>query len=300
MRAVIIDSYGDPSVLHLSEIEDPVAGPGQVRIKTAAAAVNPVDLGTRSGAAAAAVPDPVFPMVLGWDVAGTIDQVGEGVARFAPGDRAIAMSLWFVTRTGTYADYVVLDEGACAKAPDGVDDVAAATIPLNGLTAWSVLAVAGAQPGDRLLVTGAAGGVGGFVVELASRRGLVVTGFARTKDLETVRALGAAEAVDDLEAVSGFDYVVDTTANPALAAPYVAKGGRLLTLSGRLASTPEDRTVKAVGVRNNVEALETLAQMAGNGELTLRVADVLPFEQAAEAHSRFASGGVRGRLVLQA
>src|SRR5207302_5182861 len=136
------------------------------RIAVAASAVNPVDLSTRAGKAAGAIPNPVFPMVLGWDAAGRVDAVGEGVTRFAVGDRVIGLSVWFVTRRGTYAEQVVLDEDACALAPAGVDDVHACTLPLNGLTAWSALAVAAVEPGDTLLVTGAAGAVGGFAVQL--------------------------------------------------------------------------------------------------------------------------------------
>lgn len=299
MRAVTISSYGEPSVLELSEIDEPVTGPGQVRIRTAAAGVNPVDLATRSGIAAGAIPNPTFPMVLGWDLAGTVEEIGEGVRGFVPGDRVIAMSLWFRTQTGAYAEQVVLNEQACAIAPEGVGEQAAATIPLNGLTAWAALAVARAQAGDRLLVTGAAGAVGGFVVELASRRGLEVVGFGRADDLDAIKGFGAAEVADDLGDVGMFDFAVDTTGHPDIAVSHVAPGGRLVTLSGSVSENPNGVIVKPVGVREDPDALGALAKMAAEGVLTLRVADVFGFDQAADAHTKFAAGGIRGRVVLQ-
>src|SRR5262249_28964941 len=162
----------------------------------------------RSGAAKGAVGDMPFPLVLGWDVAGEVDAIGDGVSRFAVGDRVIGMSLWFATRTGTYSDRVVLDEAAFAPAPDGLDDLHAATLPLNALTAWSTLAVAAVQPGERLLVLGAAGAVGGFVVQLAARRGLDVVGLARRVDADTVLGFGAAQAIDDITDAAGITVAI--------------------------------------------------------------------------------------------
>ena len=167
MRAIVLDGYGEPDVLHPADVESPDPGPGQVRVVVGGSSVNPVDLSTRAGLASGAIPDPVFPMVLGWDASGRVDAVGEGVTKFSVGDRVIGVSVWFVTRRGTYADQVVLDEDACALAPAGIDDVHACTLPLNGLTAWSAVAVAAVEPGDTLLVTGAAGAVGGFAVQLS-------------------------------------------------------------------------------------------------------------------------------------
>ena len=299
MKAVLLSEYGDPDRLAVGEIADPVAGPGQVRIRTDAAAVNPVDLATRAGFTRQVTPDVAFPLVLGWDVAGVVDAVGDGVSSVSVGDRVVGMSLWFATTTGTYAELVVLDEGAVAPAPHGAEPAAAATLPLNGLTAWSTLAVAKAEPGQTMIVTGAAGGVGGYLVELATARGIEVIGYGRSGDLDTIRGFGAVKAVDDLADAGQAGLVVDTTGTPAAALGAVGPGGRLLFLSGGVSDPPEGVQVKRVGVRLDAAALGQMASMAAAGKLTLRVADVLGFADAPEAHRRMAAGGVRGRLVLR-
>jgi NADPH:quinone reductase-like Zn-dependent oxidoreductase len=298
MRATVLDSYGDPQVLHLADVPTPEPGPGQIRIAVAAAAVNPVDLSTRAGNAAGAIPDPVFPMVLGWDAAGRVDAVGDGVTRFAVGDRVIGLSVWFVTRSGTYAEQVVLDESACAPAPSNADDAGACTLPLNGLTAWSALRQAAIEPGDTLLVTGAGGAVGGFVVEVAHARGVRVIGYGRSSDLELIKLLGADEAVDDLSGVAPVARVIDTTGNPDMGLPLVAAGGRLVSVAGKATGSRDDVTIKSAFVRADPEALTELSAMADAGSLTLRVAETMALAEAAAAHERFAEGGVRGRLVL--
>jgi NADPH:quinone reductase-like Zn-dependent oxidoreductase len=301
MRAVGVGAFGGPEVLSVVDLPEPHPGAGQVRIRVTAATVNPVDAKVRSGAASGAVKDPAFPLVLGWDAAGTVDAVGEGVEGLAVGDPVLAMSLWFVGRAGCHAERVVLPAEAVARKPDGLDDVAAATIPLNGLTAWSALAVAKLAPGDRLVVTGAAGGVGGYLVELAAARGLQVVGVGRESDLEAIRGFGAAEAVSDLSQAGQAPIVIDTTtATATQALANVAPGGRLLTLAGGVqGDPPEGVTVKGVGVRYDASALGEMAQMAVDGKLTIRVAQELPFEHAAEAHRLVEGGGLRGRVVLK-
>jgi NADPH:quinone reductase-like Zn-dependent oxidoreductase len=301
MRAVGVGAFGGPEVLSVVDLPEPQPGAGQVRIRVTAATVNPVDAKVRSGAASGAVKDPAFPLVLGWDAAGTVDAVGEGVEGLGVGDPVLAMSLWFVGRAGCHAEQVVLPAEAVARKPDGLDDVAAATIPLNGLTAWSALAVAKLAPGDRLVVTGAAGGVGGYLVELAAARGLQVVGVGRESDLDAIRGFGAAEAVSDLSQAGQAPIVIDTTtATATQALANVAPGGRLLTLAGGVqGDPPEGVTVKGVGVRYDAAALGEMAQMAVAGKLTIRVAQELPFEQAAEAHRLVEGGGLRGRVVLK-
>jgi NADPH2:quinone reductase len=299
MRAVGVTRYGDPDVLSVVEVPEPQPGPGEVRIRVTAASVNPVDLQVRAGVAAKVVGDTPFPLVLGWDAAGVVDAMGDEVEGLDIGDRVMAMSLWFVTRAGTHAEAVVLPADAVAVLAGGVDDVAAATVPLNGLTAWSALTVANLEPEATVVVTGAAGGVGGYLVELGAARGLRVVGVGRPGDSDTFRALGG-EAVTSVGDAGQAPVVIDTTGNPDSVVSAVAPGGRLLTLSGALTGdAPDGVTVKRVGVRVDSSALRELAAMAGDGRLTLRVADVLPLSDAAEAHRRLGAGGVRGRIVLR-
>src|SRR4051794_41442691 len=165
MKALVIHSHGGPDVLEVAELKDPVPGPAEVAIRVAAAAVNPVDLATRSGALTQAGLLADQPSVgLGWDVAGVVESVGEGVAAFAPGDAVIGLRD-LLSGPSAQAEVVVLDASAIAPAPKSVSLLEAATLPLNGLTADGALRCSGAQAGDTLLVTGAAGAVGAFVVE---------------------------------------------------------------------------------------------------------------------------------------
>ena len=192
MRAVRARGFGGVEVLEVAEVAVPAAGPGQVRIRVEAATVNPVDLATRSGALTEAGLLPERDLVgLGWDVAGVVAEIGAGVSGFAMGDRVVGLSDRLDVTLGTHADQVVLDATAVARAPAGVPAVAAATLPLNGLTAAQALDRLGLGEGQSLLVTGAAGAVGGFAVQLAAGRGLRVAAVAGEDDEELVRAMGA-------------------------------------------------------------------------------------------------------------
>jgi NADPH:quinone reductase len=257
-----------------------------------------VDVGTRAGRTAGAIPDPVFPLVPGWDVAGVVDKIGTGAARFTVGDHVVGLSMWFSTRQGTHAELVVLDEGACAYAPAGVSPTAAATLPLNGLTAWSALVTAKVDRGDRLLVTGAAGAVGGYIVQLATMRGIEVLGHGRASDRDTVLGFGAVDFVEDLAGLNGISAAIDTTGRPDAVMAIMGHDGRLVTLSARPSAERADVTVKAAWVRPDADALAQLCSLAGAGDVALRVAETCSFDHAAEAHRLIAAGGVRGRIVL--
>lgn len=307
MRAVRAHGYGGPEVLEAVTVPIPEPGPGQIRIRVLAATVNPVDLATRSGALVeAGLMAPREHTGIGWDVAGLVDRLGPGVTAFAPGRRVIGLRDLLDTSSGGYAEYLVLDATAVAPMPEGLDAVAAATLPLNGLTAVQALDLLDLAPGGTLLVTGAAGAVGGFAVELALRRGLhVVAQTGSPADERFVRDLGAAWTVGrkspDLAAEvrslvpGGVDGALDTAGLGVRAQAAVRGRGSYVTVVGGTAPPPlrgirvHQQWIGADGV--------ALAELAAAG-LSLRVADVLPLERAAEAHRRLAAGGIRGRLVL--
>ncbi|WP_219498694.1 alcohol dehydrogenase catalytic domain-containing protein [Nonomuraea ceibae] len=179
MRAVVIRAFGGAEVLRIADVPAPVAAEGQVRIRVEAATVNPVDLATRSGALTGAGLLPARDVIgIGWDAAGTVDQIGPGVTGFKPGDRVIGLCDRLDVPLGAQAEHVVLDADAVAAAPAGLSPVEAATLPLNGLTAAQALDGLGLDDGQTLLVTGAAGAVGGFAVQLAVARGLRVVAVA--------------------------------------------------------------------------------------------------------------------------
>ncbi|MEV6108641.1 NADP-dependent oxidoreductase [Streptomyces sp. NPDC051940] len=309
MRAVVVTEPGGPESLRIIEAEIPEPGPLQVRLRVEAAAVNPVDTAMRAGvfAGMGLVDQPRYG--IGWDAAGVVDAVGEGVTGFAAGDRVVALSDRFDQSLGAYAEYLVVDEFAVAPAPRNTDAVHAATLPLNALTADQSLDLLALEPGQTLLVTGAAGAVGGYAVELAAKeRGLRVVAQASAADEALVRGLGAAEFVPrDADLVAsvrafapgGVHGVLDAAAlgGPVLRAlrprgQYV-KVRPLDILLPLRAATVHLTQVYADGAR-----LGELAALADKGVLTLRVADTLPLERAADAHERLTRGGVRGRLVL--
>ncbi|MDH6217832.1 NADP-dependent oxidoreductase [Streptomyces pseudovenezuelae] len=294
MRAAVVNSFGGPEAVEVVETEVPAPGAGQVRIKVAAATVNQVDEGVRGGFFGGEGQR----IGLGWDVAGTVDAIGVG-SSWSVGDEVVALSPGMVRPLGAHAEYVVVAAGATAKAPVTVDAVHAATLPLNGLAAVQALDLLELVEGQSLLVTGAAGAVGGYAIQLAAQRGVLVTGLAREGDEKLVRALGAAEFTSGSVEDGGFDGVLDAAnlGEPALA--WVRDGGAYVGVrpGAHPASVRGVRTA-AVEVAADGSQLAELVALVDAGVLTLRVADTYSLDEAAKAHARLAEGGVRGRLVL--
>ncbi|GAA2785784.1 NADP-dependent oxidoreductase [Streptomyces showdoensis] len=310
MRALVIDSFGGPEVLRIAEVPVPPAGPGRVRIRVEAATVHPVDLATRSGALAeAGLMAGRGRTGLGWDVAGVVEETGPGVAGLGPGDRVIGMNDRLDVPLGTQAEYVVLDAHAVAPAPARLAPEAAATLPLAGLTALQALDALALPAGETVLVTGAAGAVGGYAVQLAAARGLRVLATARPADEAPVRSLGAelfvpADAPRLGEAVralvpGGVAAALDGAVLGAAALDAVRTGGAFAALVAGGAPFPlRGIRVLPVWVRADPAGLARLAALADAGTLTPRLAGTLPLAEAARAHRRLAEGGLRGRLVL--
>ncbi|MFF9283433.1 NADP-dependent oxidoreductase [Streptomyces griseosporeus] len=292
MRAAVVRTFGGPEAVEVVEAELPEPAARQVRIKVAAAALNPVDAGVRSGAFGGAGKR----IGLGWDVAGTVDATGVATA-WNVGDEVVALDYGMVKPLGTHAEYVVVDTDAVAKAPASVDAVAAATLPLNALTAVQALDLLELTPGQTLLVTGAAGAVGGFAVQLAAHRGIAVTGLAREADEQLVRSLGAAGFTASGE--GSYDAVLDAAVLGEAALARVRDGGAYAGVipQAQPASVRGVRTA-AVEVSADGARLAELVRLVDEGVLTLRVAETFALDDAAKAHARLAEGGVRGRLVL--
>ncbi len=309
MRAVVIRAHGGPEVLEVAEVPVPQPGPGQVLIRVEAATVNPVDLATRSGAlTAAGLAPPREVTGIGWDAAGTVKAVGPMVPEFVPGDRVIGLSDRLDVPLGTQADYVVLDAEAVARVPGIVPAVQAATLPLNGLTAVQALDLLSLVAGQTLLVTGAAGAVGGFAVQLAAKRGLQVVAAAGAEDRDLVHDLGAewfaARGAELGAAVrtlvpGGVDGALDAAMTGIRALDAVRGGGSFVAVAAGAAPAPlRGIRVHNVWIRADGERLAGLATLAVTRQLALRVADTLPLERVADAHARLAKGGLRGRIVL--
>lgn len=306
MRAVIVSEYGGSDVLRVAEVPVPEPGDGQIRIRVAAASLNPADALIRSGALASRVPAKGY-YIPGLDVAGTVDALGCGVRGFAVGDAVIGLSDWPETQAGTHAEYVVLPATAVAAAPRHATPVEAATLPLNGLTAWQALDLLGAADGATVAITGAAGAVGGYLVELAVTRGLQAVAVARPQDEELVRKFGAdlfvPRSKDPTAAIRaavpcGVDGLIDAAALGGSVIGAVRDGGAFVSVRGAGPGAERGIRISQVQVHSDAVRLAELAALADAGGLTLRVDRAMPFAQAAAAHDALAFGGLRGRIVL--
>jgi NADPH:quinone reductase len=313
MRAVGFTEFGDPSVLRVLTVPRPEPGPGQVRVHVAAATVNPTDLGFRHGGRR--MPDGVSPPYIpGMELAGVIDAVGApgpSVSPWQAGDRVMAAVSPSEPGGGAQAEYRVVDADQLARVPDGISLEAAATLPMNGMTVRAALDLLALPPGSTLAVTGSAGAVGGYAIQLGTYEGLTVIGDAAPgPDEELVRSFGArhvvargpgmADAVRSLYP-SGVDAVLDAALLGPAILPAIRDGGQLLAVRPFQGETERDIKISLVMVGQHLHEgarLASLAYLASQGVLTLRIAEVLPAERAAEAHRRLAAGGVRGRLVL--
>jgi NADPH:quinone reductase len=311
VKAIGVTEFGGPDALHVVELPDPQAGPGEVRIRVHAAAVNPTDTGLRSGARAAALKDVPPPYIPGMDVAGVLDQVGPGAStELQVGDRVMAIVVPYA-QTGGYAERVVVPAESAVRVPAGATDAEASTLPMNGLTAAQALDLLGLEPGQTLAVTGAAGAVGGYAVQLAKAGGLRVVADAAPADEQLVKELGADVVVERgpefgqrvREVVpQGADGLVDAALMNELAVPAVRDRGRIATVRGFTGEPERDITFHPVTVRSYAREhgkLNNLRRLAETGQVTLRVARVLPAARAAEAHRILEAGGTRGRLVLE-
>jgi NADPH2:quinone reductase len=308
MRAVGVTTFGGPEALETVEVPEPHAGPGEVRIRVAAATVNPTDTGLRAGLYGARLQSP-SPHVPGMDAAGVIDEVGEG-AGWAVGDEVMAIVLPTGPRGGAYAEQIVVPAESVARVPAQVGLVAASTLPMNGLTARMSLDQLGLQPGQTIAVTGAAGSYGGYVIQLAKADGLRVIADAAAADEALVTELGAdvvvrrgadvAERILDV-VPGGVDGLADGAVLDALVLPAIRDGGGLAVVRGWNGPSERGITIYQTWVREYArrhDALDRLREQTEKGEVTLRVAATFPAEQAADAHRRLEAGGTRGRLVL--
>jgi NADPH:quinone reductase-like Zn-dependent oxidoreductase len=311
MKAIGLTEFGGPDVLHVVDLPRPEPGPGEVRIRVHAVAVNPTDLTFRAGGRAAQLAGRLPPYVPGVDVAGVVDQAGPGASgRLAAGNRVIALVVPMGPHGGTYAQEIVTAEASVVRAPKNASDAEAATLLLNGVAAHLALDALGLRPGQAVAVTGAAGAVGGYAIQLARARGLTVIADAPPHGEDLVRALGAghtAERGDGFAArvrelaPGGVPGLIDGADLDAAALGAIADGGAIVTVKGWRGPAGRGITVHPISAFEAVTdtaLLEELRDLAEDGTLTLRVADVLPARLAAEAHRRVAAGGTRGRIVL--
>lgn len=298
-RTAVVRIPGGPGSIEIIDVPVAEPGPGEVRVEIAAAPVNPVDLGVAGGFfhGMGLINQPER-TGLGWDFAGIVVATGRGVD-LAVGTRVAGLVVGFDRDFGTYAEQLVVPAADLAVVPDGLDLVAASTVPLNGLAAAQIVDLLGDAPigGNRLLVTGAAGAVGGYVASLAQDRGWRVTGLARAEDEEFVRSLGAGFTT---QAESGWDAVADGASLQEQGLALVRDGGAFVGVRpNAVPATERGITVAAVVTHPDGPRLGDLLARTASGELPARVHTVVPLDQVADAHRAMAKGGMRGRYVLE-
>ena len=307
MKAIRIHNYGGPEVLQYEDAPRPQPQTGEVLIRVHAAGVNPIDWKVREGYMKDFWPHK-FPLILGWDVSGTVEEVGPGVSRFKIGDEVYSVP--DASRDGAYAEYIVVRESELALKPKSLHHVRAAAVPLAAVTAWQALFDAGQlKRGQRVLIHGGSGGVGHVAVQLAKWKGAHVLATASTKNQELLRELGVDEPIDytkqNFEDVArDVDLVLDLIGGETQERSWsvLKKGGVLLSL----VQPPSVEKAKALGVRAAFVAghpsgaqLAEIAKLIDSGELKLTIDRILPLSEVRRAHQLSQTGHARVKIVLR-
>jgi NADPH:quinone reductase-like Zn-dependent oxidoreductase len=300
MRAIRAHDYGGPEQLALVQAPVPEPGAGQVRVRLLVAGVNPADWKFRQGLMKQFAPL-TFPWTPGLEGAGLVDAVGEGVDHWRPGQAV------FGPMSATYAEYTLAPAGDLVAKPAGLSFEEAASVPVGALTAWGAVERAGLQPGQRVLVQGAAGGVGLFAVQFARLKGAHVIGTASAANVEFVRSLGAETVIDYTagpfeQAVQGVDAVVDTVGGEVTERSWkvLRPDGILVTVAGMI----DEEQAQAHGVhgaragRAGADQLAHITELLESKQIKPCVGRVFPLDQAAQAHELSQRGHGRGRIVL--
>jgi NADPH:quinone reductase-like Zn-dependent oxidoreductase len=307
MKAVRIHKYGGPEVVRYEDAPRPQPQAGEVVVRVHAAGVNPIDWKVREGYMKDFWPHK-FPLILGWDLSGVVEEVGPRVSQFKKGDEVY--SLPDPTRNGAYADYVVVRESELALKPNSLYHIRAAAVPLAALTAWqSLFDTAQLQPGQRVLIHAGSGGVGHFAVQLTKWKGAYVFATASTKNQDLLRELGVDEPIDYTQqrfenVVRNIDIVLDTLGGETQERSWsvLKKGGVLVSL----VQPPSEEKAEELGVRAallgaqpNGAQLAEIANIIDSGKLAPVIDRILPLSEVRRAHELSKSGHTHGKIVLR-
>src|SRR3954453_14996963 len=307
MKAVRFHEYGDPTVLRYEDAEQPVPGTGQVLIRVTGTSFNGVDGNIRAGFMQGPIPV-TLPHTPGIDVSGTVAALGDGVTGFAPGDRVAGMLP--MGADGAAAEYVVAPAGILATVPASLPLADVAALPIVGLTAWQALFEhAQLAAGQRVLVNGAGGAVGGYAVQLAKRAGAYVIATASPRSSDQVKVAGADDIIDHTAAPVTTPDPVDVVLNLAPVEPaqltalagLVRDGGVLVNTTVWMpAPSDEQRGVRGIDlfVRSDAAQLARLVALAESGELRIDVAQRIPLAELANVHAQAAAGQLPGKTVI--
>ncbi|MCK1993757.1 NADP-dependent oxidoreductase [Peribacillus muralis] len=309
MKAVVIKQYGGKERLKEIDIQKPIPEEKQVLVKLHATSINPIDWKLREGFLKTMMPFD-FPIILGWDAAGVVDEVGEHVQDFKVGDRVFARPE--TTNRGTYAEYAIVDTHLLAKIPDNISFEEAACVPLAGLTAWQCLFDFGnIQQGDKVLIHAGAGGVGTFAIQLAKNAGAYVATTAGTHNVEFLKSLGADEVIDhkkqDFEKIlTEFDFVLDSLGgeNQEKSFTVLKDGGKLASI---VSEPNQDKALQKniksgnVWLVPNGQQLAKIANLLEQKKLKVIIGHKFPLSEEGikEAHALSESHHAKGKIVIE-
>ncbi|MRH42676.1 zinc-binding dehydrogenase [Aquibacillus halophilus] len=309
MKAIVINNYGGKEELQEQEVPKPQIKDNQVLVEVHATSINPIDWKLREGYLKSML-DFSFPIILGWDVAGTIVETGKQVKDFQIGDEVFARP--DTTANGTYAEYTTVDENLLAKKPKNISFEEAASIPLAGLTAWQCLVdKTGVKKGDKVLIQAGAGGVGSLAIQFAKYLGAYVATTASEKNETYVKELGADKFINYktqnfAEELEDFDIVLDTMGGEVLEKSFqvLKRGGKLVTIAGQ----PDQDLAKEYGVEAmsywltpNGEQLTELGDLLDKKIVKAQVGHVFGFstDELREAHTLSETHHAKGKIVIK-
>jgi NADPH:quinone reductase-like Zn-dependent oxidoreductase len=312
MKAYELKEAGSVDQLQMVEIDKPVASANEVVIKSKAISINPVDIKTRVGKSLYnEFKQNYSPIIIGWDVSGIVESVGESVSEFKPGDEVFGM-INFPGHGKAYAEYVSAPASQIAKKPANISHEEAAAATLAALTAYQILHNY-VKAGDHILIQAGAGGVGHFAVQIAKIIGAHVTATTSAKNIDFVKALGADNVIDYTKqpfenAISNLDFVLDALGGDTLqrSIQTVKAGGKIVSLpSGAIVdeinAQAKDRQVEAI-FQMVVSSGDDMQQIAGwmeTGKLKAEVSQIFTFDQLREAHIAVETGRTRGKIVVK-
>ncbi|MEI8347692.1 MAG: NADP-dependent oxidoreductase [Pseudomonadota bacterium] len=307
MKAITINQYGGPEELTCQDVPIPQPGIDEVLVKVHAAGVNPIDWKIREGYMKEHIKQ-TFPLTLGWDFSGVVEETGEEVTQFTRGDEVYGRP--DTSRNGAYAEYMVVRSSEMSIRPKSVDHIHSAAIPLAALTAWqSIFDVADLSSGQKILIHGAAGGVGHFAVQLAKWKGCYVIGTSSKFNQGFLHELGADLTIDYQNSrfediAHSCDVVLDTIGGETQKRSWqVLRNGGILV---SIVSPPSANEASMHGVRQamtgvcpNSKQLAEIAKLTDSGNIRPLVDNVFPLSEARRAHEFSQSGHTRGKLVLR-
>lgn len=316
MKAIRISEFGGPEVMKLQEIERPIPKSDEILVKVYASGINPVDLVVREGSSAALRYNLNLPMTLGWDAAGTIEELGSNVTQFEKGDAVYGVPNF--PGDGSYAEYVVAKSSQFALKPKNIKFNEAAGVPLAALTAWTAMFEFGKlKSGQRILIQGASGSVGGFAVQFAKSKGAYIIGTASAENFDYLKQIGVDELIDYKtqkfeELVKNVDIVLEASSvrdnNERLKSVEVLKEEGIL-VSVNTDFSFNDEVMVELAKKNakgelsanqaRKEWLEEIAKLIETGKVKVSIGKIFPLEKVVEAHNSMERKSIDGKLILQ-